>query len=257
VFDFFHLNSIVQDTDGNLVISSRNTSTAYKINIHTGAIMWEVGGKHSTLKMGPGATFAFQHDVEVHNGDRTMTIFDNGGGPPRAHHSRGLTLNLNWAAKTATVALQDRHSPPLDSEAEGNVQLLPDGHDFVGWGDPFLSEYNSRGQNILDAHFVGNNATYRAFRYPWSGTPLTKPALWAHGTGGSTTVYASWNGATAVTGWRVLAGSSASSLKPVKTARDTGFETAIRFSGRQPFEAVQALGSNGRLLSTSPAVRRK
>jgi hypothetical protein len=239
------------------VISSRNTSTAYKLDIHTGAIIWEVGGRHSTLKMGPGATFAFQHDVEVHNGDRTMTIFDNGGGPPRAHHSRGLTLNLNWPAKTASVVRQDRHSPPLDSEAEGNVQLLPNGNDFVGWGDPYLSEYNSRGRNIFDAHFVGNNSSYRAYRYPWSGSPVTKPALWAHGVGGRTTVYASWNGSTGVSGWRVLAGASTRSLKAVKTARSAGFETAISFSGRQPFEAVQALASNGGVLSTSPAVHRK
>jgi hypothetical protein len=70
-------------------------------------------------------------------------------------------------------------------------------------------------------------------------------------------VYASWNGATGVSGWRVLAGASAGSLKAVKTARSAGFETAIRFHGRQPFEAVQALASNGRVLSTSPAVRRK
>jgi hypothetical protein len=257
VFDYFHLNAIGQDSDGNLVISSRNCSTAYKINIHTGAIMWRVNGKESSLRMGPGASFAFQHDVEIHDNDKLMTIFDNGGGPPREHHSRGLTLHLNWASKTATVAVQDRHSPPIDSEAEGNVQLLPDGHDFVGWGDPFISEYTGSGQNIFDAHFVGNNSSYRAYRQRWSGTPLTKPALASSARGSSTVVYASWNGATAVSGWRVLAGGSPTSLKTVKTARDTGFETAIAFHGTQPYEAVQALAPNGKVLSTSAAARRK
>lgn len=256
VFDYFHLNSIVQDSDGNLVISARNTSTAYKINIHTGAIMWRVNGRRPSLRMGPGASFAFQHDVEIHDNDSLMTIFDNGGGPPRAHHSRGLTLRLNWKAKRATVAVQDRHSPAIDSEAEGNVEPLADGHDFVGWGDQYFSEYNDRGQNLFDAHFVGDNSSYRVYRAPWSGTPLSKPALAVQARGGSTTVYASWDGATGVTGWRVLAGSSPASLKPIRTADSTGFETAIRFHGSQPYEAVQALAGGGHVFSTSEAVRR-
>src|SRR5262249_11152379 len=83
VLDYFHLNSIVQDTDRNLVISSRDTSTVYKINIHTGAIMWQINGKQSNLTMGQGASFAVQHDVEIHDNDSLMTMFDNGQGPPR------------------------------------------------------------------------------------------------------------------------------------------------------------------------------
>lgn len=257
IFDYFHLNTIDQDSDGNLIVSSRNCSTAYKINIHTGAIMWQVNGKQSDLKMGPGATFAFQHDVEIHDNDTLMTIFDNGGGPPRLHHSRGLTLRLNWAKKTATVVVQDRHSPAIDSEAEGNVELLPDGHDFVGWGDQYFGEYTARGRNIFDAHFVGNNSSYRVYRQPWSGSPLTKPALAAQASGGGTVVYASWNGATNVTGWRVLAGGKPSSLKTARTVGSAGFETAIHIGGSQPYDAVQALGSGGHVLSTSEAVRRR
>jgi hypothetical protein len=256
IFDFFHLNSIQQDTDGNILISSRNTSTVYKLNRQTGAIMWELGGKHSTFKLGPGAQFDFQHDVEIHNNDSLMTIFDNGGGPPRAHASRGLTLRLNQAAKTASVAVQDTHVPLLDSEAEGNVQLLGGGHDFVGWGDPYLSEYDSRGRNIFDAHFVGNNSSYRAYRFRWHGAPLTKPAVAALGAGGTTTVYASWNGATNVTGWRVLAGSKPSALHPVRTVHSSGFETRASIPGRQPYVAVAAL-SGRRTLATSAAVHRR
>jgi hypothetical protein len=256
IFDFFHLNSVQQDTDGNIVISARNTSTVYKLNAQTGAIMWQLGGKHSGFQIGSGAQFAFQHDVEVHANDSLVTIFDNGGGPPRSHPSRGLTLRLNQAAKTATVAVQDKHSPSLDSEAEGNVQLLADGHDFVGWGDPYFSEYDSHGRDIFDAHFVGNNASYRAYRFRWHGTPLTKPAVAALGAGGTTTVYASWNGATNVTGWRVLAGSKPSALRPVRTVHSSGFETRASFRGHQPYVAVAAL-SGGRTLATSAAVHRR
>ena len=45
-------------------------------------------------------------------------------------------------------------------------------------------------------------------REPWVGEPLTDPAGAAREAGGCTTVYASWNGATELASWRVLAGSS-------------------------------------------------
>jgi outer membrane protein assembly factor BamB len=55
-WDWFHINAVHLDTDGNLLVSSRNTWTVYKVNRHTGKIMWELGGKQSsfTLKAVPG-----------------------------------------------------------------------------------------------------------------------------------------------------------------------------------------------------------
>ena len=51
---------------------------------------------------------------------------------------------------------------------------------------------------------------YRAFRFPWSGRPLSPPAVLAslNNTGEETIVHASWNGATDVSSWRVLAGAA-------------------------------------------------
>ena len=55
---------------------------------------------------------------------------------------------------------------------------------------------------------------YRAFRFPWSGRPLSPPAVLAslNNTGEETIVHASWNGATDVASWRVLAGKQPGSL---------------------------------------------
>jgi hypothetical protein len=40
--------------------------------------------------MGPGTSFAFQHDVRVHaDNDRLLTLFDNGGGPPGRRTNHG------------------------------------------------------------------------------------------------------------------------------------------------------------------------
>src|SRR5207248_1924871 len=62
-FDYFHANSIAVDRDGNLVVSGRNTWTAYKLDRHTGAVIWRLGGKHSSFRLAPRTYWAFQHDV--------------------------------------------------------------------------------------------------------------------------------------------------------------------------------------------------
>src|SRR5205807_3525675 len=114
-WDYMHVNSIQQDDDGNLVISARNTSAAYKVDHNSGAIIWRLGGKHSSFRMGPGARFAFQHDVRTRaQDDRYVTVFDDGDGPHQVHdQSRGLKLRLDLAHMTATRVAEYDHDRPL------------------------------------------------------------------------------------------------------------------------------------------------
>jgi hypothetical protein len=255
-FDYFHLNSVSPDNDGNLVISARDTWAAYEIDRQSGRIIWTLGGRHSNFKFGSNASFVFQHDVRLPTGsDRTLTVFDNGGGLPNVHkQSRGIKLSLDFAHKRANLVQQVLPSPPLLAEFEGNVQQLSNGDYFVGWGQrPYFSEYDRHGKAIFDARFVANTANYRAFRFPWTGTPTTPPALTASNTGGHTNVYMSWNGATQVASWRILGGQSATALTPVKTAGASGFETAAQIS-TVPYVQVQALDAQGTVLGSSAAV---
>jgi hypothetical protein len=252
-FDYFHVNSVALDGDGNLVISARNTWSVYKVDRHTGAVIWALGGKASSFRLGTGASFAFQHDVRVRaSGDQLLSMFDDGAGPPYVHsQSRALELRLNLKQKTATVVTQHLHSPPLLASFEGDDQQLPDADDFVGWGQqPYFSQFNAKGKLVFDARFVGSNLTYRAYRFAWSGTPATPPAFAVSRHGRKMTVYASWNGATNVAGWRVFAGSRPSKLPAVATAPKRGFETAINASAR-PYVAVEALDAKGRPLARS------
>ena len=146
------------------------------------------------------------------------------------------------------------HLPALAASFEGNVQELPGGDDFVGWGQqPYFSEFNSQGQIVFDGRFVGNNSSYRAYRFPWIGTPTTLPSVTASTTGSATNVYVSWNGATKVGSWRVLAGAAADALQAVTTAGKQGFETQVTIPA-QPYVEVQALDSAGRILATSNVV---
>jgi hypothetical protein len=94
--------------------------------------------------------------------------------------------------------------------------------------------------------------TYRAFRSDWVGTPSYRPSQALISNGGGTDVYASWNGSTETTAWRVLAGSTPNSLSVASLdVSRTGFETIVRVDSAGPYFEAQALGSGGQVLGTS------
>ena len=119
-------------------------------------------------------------------------------------------LRLNTATHTATRVAAYSHSPNLFVAFLGSMQLLPNRNAVVGWGSrPFFSEYSGSGKQLLDAVFPGKDQSYRALFTPnWVGTPSYPPSGALRTSGGNTTVYASWNGATQVAKWVVLGGSS-------------------------------------------------
>jgi hypothetical protein len=134
--------------------------------------------------------------------------------------------------------------------------VLQNGDWFIGWGQvPDFSEFSAGGQLLFDAHFPAHTQSYRAFRFAWTGTPAHPPAFAVQpAAGGSGTVYASWNGATLVSGWRVLAGATSGSLQPVAQAARSGFETVIALPAGTvgPYVTVQALDAAGAVIGTAP-----
>ncbi len=153
------------------------------------------------------------------NGD--VSLFDNGGLPMVHSQSRGLIENIDGGARTARVVAQFEHpGTALQSGSQGNLQLLPNRDIFIGWGaTPYFSEFSSSGKLLFDAHLHGSYQAYRAYRFPWTGTPASSPKAVVSTAGGRQTVYVSWNGDTRTERWRLLAGSSARRLSPVATAR--------------------------------------
>jgi hypothetical protein len=256
-FDPYHLNSVDVDSDGNIIVSSRNTWAAYKININSGAVMWTLGGKHSSFKLGSGASFAFQHDVRSRaSGDSMVTLFDDEGGPPTLHNARALTLALDFKHMTANKLGAISHSPGLWTNYEGNVQQISSTSKVVGWGmRPYFSEY-SNGHTVFDAYMAGSDSTFAAYRFQWTAVPWTLPAIAASTSGKTTTVFASWNGATTVASWRVLSGSSPTTLTPGATVRKSGFESKLTVPAAK-YVAVQALSSSGQVIKASTAVAPK
>jgi Arylsulfotransferase (ASST) len=254
-WDWFHINA-VSEPSGTLLIDSRNTWAAYDVDPSGGQVLWTLGGKHSSFAMGPGASPAWQHDARE-DPDGTFSFFDNGGTPRVHSQSRVIVLSLDTHAMTATLLSSFDHAGPLLAPSQGDFQPLAGGNWFVGWGqEPYFSEYAPGGELLFDAHLPATYQSYTALKFPWTGNPTQPPQL-AVGAGphGSLVAYASWNGATAVARWRLLGGSSTGSLAPLTTVARTGFETAIAASATQRYLAVQALGAQGQVLSTSSTIR--
>jgi hypothetical protein len=104
---------------------------------------------------------------------------------------------------------------------------------------------------VFDGHFEPGNDNYRAYRFPWVGTPASPPKVAATGSGGKLTVKASWNGATQVATWQVLAGASAAGMSVVGSVPRSGFETTIPVTTSASLVAVRALDAAGHVLATS------
>ena len=253
-YDFFHINSIGLDQDGTFLISARNTWTTYEIGADSGQILWRLGGKHSSFRLGSGVRTAWQHDPRELPGG-LISIFDNGASPTVHQHSRGILVKLDPANGTATLVGQISHTPPIRSESEGDMQALANGDWFIGWGQfGDFSEFSPEGKLLFDAHFPPFERSYRDLRFTWTGTPTHPPVLAFQATSaGAGTAYASWNGATQVASWRVLAGTSPSSLTAVAQVARGGFETAIPIPAGTigPYMTVQALDAGGNVLAGS------
>jgi Arylsulfotransferase (ASST) len=256
--DYFHINSIDIDGDGDLLISARNTWAVYKIGRKSGDIAWRLGGKQSDFTMGEGTNFAWQHDARHHGGGRRLTIFDDGGAPTVEPQSRALLLALDLKGRRATLVHQYAHHPGrLQSHFMGNAQALDNGNVVVGWGsEPYVTEFDAAGSIRFEAKLPRGGQNYRAFRLPWEGRPAAKPKLVAHRKAGMINAYVSWNGATEVASWELRTGETAGNLDTVAaTGPKTGFETTLTIDQGARYGAAVALGAHGKELGRSLAVR--
>ncbi len=254
-FDYFHINSAAVAEDGDVVVSARHTSTVYKVDRASGAVRWRLGGRRSDFAVGPAARFAWQHDARPH-GRTGLTLFDNAArheDPEQALASRALVLELDPVARRARVVREVPHPEGELATTMGNVEVLPDGGYVVGWGSSgMFSHHGPDGEVLFAAALPDGCASYRAFSMPWTGRPAERPAVGVTAGTGGTSVCGSWNGATEVRAWTVLAGPSAEGVRPVATAPHAGFETAMTVPDWGPYFAVRALDESGHVLADSP-----
>ncbi|KAL1855991.1 hypothetical protein Plec18170_003858 [Paecilomyces lecythidis] len=211
-FDYFHINSVDKDTEGNYYISSRYMHSVTCIS-PSGDVRWVLGGKRSSFKDlsgGAASNFSWQHHVNWYP-NNTLTIFDNGAQDRSiitAEYSRGMIVSLDVDDMTVTLVHEYRSPQGFVSGSQGSVQIMPEsGHVFVGWGHTSAyTEFTSDGQILCDVHFgpsmffnFGWVKSYRTFKSPWVGMPNYPPDVEIDAD--MEIAYVSWNGATEVAGW--------------------------------------------------------
>ena len=247
-FDYFHVNSVDEAPDGDLLVSARHTNALYKIDRGTGEVLWRMGGTRNDFRLGPGVEFAWQHDARWQPGGR-ISLLDNGSnvdakGPP----SRALTLEVDETAETARVHSSFQNPDGQTSGSQANHQLLPSGNSVVGWGSrPSFTAFAENGEVLLHATLPPDTFSYRALLAEWTGRPAEPPRAVVR----ESTVYASWNGATEVSRWRVLSGPDPDRLSASPPVPRTGFETAAPVPPGAAYVAVEALDRDGNTLRRS------
>jgi hypothetical protein len=252
VFDYFHINSVAEDTDGDILISARNTSALYKIDKTSGSIEWSFGGRSGSLAAvgdpeaieGPD----FPHHLRTLGGGQ-YSYFDNGS---RRGKSRGAVFDVDAGAGTATYSSILEVSPSVFANTQGTMQSLPAGGFLVGWGGSGrITEYDAGGSVVFDATLGGSS--YRQYRFEWSGSPTVPPGVASTASGGDMDVAMSWNGDTRTADWRVLTGASPTAMTTAATVAKSGFETTATVAAA-PFVAVEALDGDGEVLGRSATV---
>jgi hypothetical protein len=246
--DYFHVNSIADGPGGTILISGRNTSALYLLR-RNGSIVWRLGGKRSDFGPAAAVKFRYQHNARFH-GSTTISLFDNGAIPKEEPYTRPLVLKIDPATMTAKIVKTFVRPKKLSSPFEGNLELLPGGGAFVGWGGiRKLTEFSAAG-TVLFEMTLPYGDTYRGYRLRWTGNPGGKPLVAVVGD----RVYASWNGKRGVAHWQVLAGPDADHLAVIASRPWGGLETTIGLETPPKAVAVRALDVAGRTLGQSASL---
>jgi hypothetical protein len=238
-WDYSHLNAVSVDEDGNLLIDARNTWAAYRVNRHTGAVIWRLGGTKSDFALGPNVAFAWQHNPTAVDDHGLIRIFDNEAGPAVLPYSRVIWVRHDDGKKTATLERWLKHPDGLSAASQGNAQGLENGDTFVGWGQlPRFSEFDRDNNLLFDAELPTGYNSYRAYRHEWIGEPDTRPtATTQRASDGGVVVHAVWNGATEVARWDVVEPSrERDDRRRVASSPWNGLDTTIAVD-----EAVQSV----------------
>lgn len=267
-WDYFHINSVDKDSDGNYLISARDACAVHKIDGSTGEIIWRLGGTNSDFELGPEVEFCFQHHarfVSKDGDEEVISLYDNSAhGTEDGHghevhtykYSRGKIINVNTATAKATIVQVFNPPDNLLSKSQGSTQLLPNGNVIVNWGsEGALTEFRADGTPIFHAYMDSGDLglgvqNYRGFRYNWTGIPHEEPSLISLRNNQGTNVYVSWNGDTETDIWRFYTVTDEfGSREYLGETKRSGFETSLLVPGRSiGAVSAEAVSSRGDVL---------
>jgi hypothetical protein len=180
--DWTHCNALDLDTDGNILMSSRNLDEIIKINRQDSSVMWRFGGKYNQFTfIGDSTPFYGQHDVRrISNGD--FTLYDDGNNY-LPHGARACEYKLDETNMTARWAWSYIYDSSMYSFALGSVQRLQPSTTLIDWGN-FNSHDNicfsvvdSDGANLFKLSFTDSLYSYRVYNYPVLPWSLNRPRI--------------------------------------------------------------------------------
>jgi hypothetical protein len=279
-WDYFHINSVDKNAEGDYLISARDACSVHKINGTDGSIIWRLDGKNSSFALGKDVTFCFQHHARFHpelkteeDGDdiEIISLYDNsahgsedgrGNVVRTATTSSGKIIKLNTTAWTAELVQAFYPPDDLLSKSQGSTQILPNGNVIVNWGsEGALTEYDSKGNvlfhSYMDSGHLGLGVqNYRGFRYNWTGLPHEEPAIVALENDRGTTIYVSWNGDTETEVWCFYAVTGKYGTRSfLGEAKRASFETSYHVLEKRGINVVaKAVNSKGNVLRVTGVV---
>lgn len=279
-WDYFHINSVDKDLEGNYLISARDAAALYKINGATGEILWKLGGlpDKTSSSFDSDFTFSFQHHaryLSTEGSKQRISLYDNSAHGTENKEGKVVSYSKTSSGKIIEVdtnlwkatLLQD-YLPPDDllSKSQGSTQVLPNSNVIVNWGsEGAVTEYAPNGRAIFHAYFdsgsLGNKVeNYRAFKFNWTGIPNEDIAIVSEiSDADETHVYVSWNGDTRTKIWRFFSDGANGDRTFLGETKKTGFETHCKLKENFIDKVVaEAIGEDGELLSTSdPSVTQR
>ena len=185
VIDALHINGVVMDTDGNLLVSNFGMDV-WKINRQTGQIMWRLGG--------PANQFSFVGENPLlalgHFSGHTLSRLDNGdiliycnADQQATRSSKVYEYKLDETHKIATLVWSYAPATNYYAWHYGSAQRLSNGNTFIGWGGadimpgiggvtnqwiPACTEVTSNGTVVFQMAFNDPKmASYRAYRFAY------------------------------------------------------------------------------------------
>ncbi|KAH0208723.1 hypothetical protein KCU90_g26776, partial [Aureobasidium melanogenum] len=174
-WDYFHINSVDKNRDGDYLISARHMAAIYKLSGVDGSIMWEMGGANPTFHQ-TNFNFSSQHHARWVSENETHTIltfYDNAsnGFNRTDKFSHGYVVSIDHIANTATMIKEYGAPEPsggMLSGSQGNMQILPNGNVHLGWGEhPYFSEHTADGSPVMYAkvaYRASNVMIYRSHK---------------------------------------------------------------------------------------------
>ena len=165
-----HGNALDLDADGNLLVSFRSLGEITRIDTHTGAVLWRIGGLRNQFTLpADDPPFVGRHGVRALPDG--FVVLDNLG---EITGTRAERYEIDADSRSARLTGWYRPAAATVSELGGAVQKLPDGHMLVAFGSgAAVQEYDGEGRVVWqiegDPGYVYRAQRIRSLYHPGEG----------------------------------------------------------------------------------------